>query len=337
MKRYIAVILAATLLCGCSENGKQKKAHPIRVKAELLSPAGNSFQKTYVGTVEENQSTAVSFTSMGMVTRVYVTEGQPVRRGQLLAVMDDTQARNFLSGAEAGMQQANDALQRYGMLHENGSLPEVKWVEVQSKVAQAKSQLEIARKNLADCSLTAPVSGIIGKKIINAGETALPSQTVVTILDISKVKVKASVPDTEISSIAENTPSSIRVDAIDMTFDGGKIEKGVQADMLTRTYDIRINVQNPGGKLLPGMVASVNFDSQSQSGLLCVPVSALQKRTDGSAFVWTIRGDSTAHRTNIKIGSVSGNDILIEDGLSEGSIIVTEGYQKLGEGTKVIY
>jgi RND family efflux transporter MFP subunit len=235
------------------------------------------------------------------------------------------------------MQQANDALQRYGMLHDNGSLPEVKWVEVQSKVAQAKSQLDIARKNLADCSLTAPVSGIIGKKPINAGETALPSQTVVTILDISKVKVKVSVPDTEISSIAENTPSSIRVDALDMEFEGGRIEKGVQADMLTRTYDIRINVQNPGGKLLPGMVASVNFNSQSQSGLLSVPVYAVQKRTDGSAFVWTIRGDSTAHRTNIKIGSVSGNDILIEDGLSEGSIIVTEGYQKLGEGTKVIY
>lgn len=330
-------MLAAALLCGCSGNGKQQKVHPIRVKAEVLAPAGNSFQKTYVGTVEENQATAVSFTSMGMVTRVYVAEGQPVRRGQLIAVMDDTQARNLLSGAEAGMQQANDALQRYGMLHENGSLPEVKWVEVQSKVAQAKSQLEIARKNLSDCSLTAPVSGIIGKKLINAGETALPSQTVVTILDISKVKVKVSVPDTEISSIAENTPSSIRVDAANLDVDGGKIEKGVQADMLTRTYDIRINVQNPGGKLLPGMVASVSFNSQSQSGLLCVPVSAVQKRTDGSAFVWTISQDSTAHRTNIKTGSVSGNDIAIEDGLGEGSIIVTEGYQKLGEGTKVIY
>lgn len=337
MRKIFVLLLIASIGYSCSQNGSNLVKAPTRVKAEAVSSANGNANRVYVGTVEENQATALSFTSMGMVTRVYVTEGQPVRRGQLIAVMDDTQARNFLSGAEAGMQQSNDALQRYGMLHENGSLPEVKWVEVQSKVAQAKSQLEIARKNLADCSLTAPVSGIIGKKLINAGETALPSQTVVTILDISKVKVKVSVPDTEISSIAENTPSSIRVDAIDMTFDGGKIEKGVQADMLTRTYDIRINVQNPGGKLLPGMVASVNFDSQSQSGLLCVPVSAVQKRTDGSAFVWTIRGDSTAHRTNIKIGSVSGNDILIEDGLSEGSIIVTEGYQKLGEGTKVIY
>jgi len=129
----------------------------------------------------------------------------------------------------------------------------------------------------------------------------------------------------------------VKVDAIDMLFEGGKIEKGVQADLLTRTYDIRINVQNPGGKLLPGMVASVFFNSQNQNGLLSVPISVVQKRTDGSTFVWTVSGDSTAHRANIKTGSVSGNDIIIEEGLSEGTLIVAEGYQKLGEGSKVIY
>lgn len=337
MRKIYALLLIVSIGYGCSQNGSKSVKAPTRVKVEAVSSAKGNSNRAYVGTVEENQATAVSFTSMGMVTRVYVTEGQSVRRGQLIAVMDDTQARNILSGAEAGMQQANDALQRYGMLHENGSLPEVKWVEVQSKVTQAKSQLQIARKNLADCSLTAPVNGIIGKVSVNAGETALPSQTVATILDISKVKVKVSVPDTEISSISENTPSSVKVDAIDMLFEGGKIEKGVQADLLTRTYDIRINVQNPGGKLLPGMVASVFFNSQNQNGLLSVPISVVQKRTDGSTFVWTVSEDSTAHRANIKTGSVSGNDIIIEEGLSEGTLIVAEGYQKLGEGSKVIY
>ena len=309
MRRIYALLLIVSIGYGCSQNGSKSVKAPTRVKVEAVSSAKGNSSRAYVGTVEENQATAVSFTSMGMVTRVYVTEGQSVRRGQLIAVMDDTQARNLLSGAEAGMQQANDALQRYGMLHENGSLPEVKWVEVQSKVAQAKSQLQIARKNLADCSLTAPVNGIIGKVSVNAGETALPSQTVATILDISKVKVKVSVPDTKISSISENTPSSVKVDAIDMLFEGGKIEKGVQADLLTRTYDISINV----------------------------PISVVQKRTDGSTFVWTVSEDSTAHRANIKTGSVSGNDIIIEEGLSEGTLIVAEGYQKLGEGSKVIY
>ena len=200
-------------------------------------------------------------TGMGVVKRVFVNEGQPVRRGQLIAEMDDTQARNLLSGAEASMTQANDALERMKMLHDNGSLPEMQWVEVQSRVAQARSQLAVARKNLSDCRLVAPVSGIVGRKQVGAGETALPSQAVVTILDISSVKVKVSVPETEINSITPSTPSTIRVEAIDRQFAGGYIEKGVQADALTHTYDIRIRVNNHGHRLLPGMVANVSFNT----------------------------------------------------------------------------
>ena len=152
------------------------------------------------------------------------------------------------------MTQANDALARYKMLRDNGSLPEVQWVEIQSKVAQVKSQLEVARKNLADCRLIAPVSGIIGKKLIGTGETALPSQAVVSILDISTVKVKEAVPEAEIGGINATTPTSISVEAINSrsaegrmqgkNYQGGRIEKGVQADALTHTYDIRINVSS---------------------------------------------------------------------------------------------
>ena len=253
--------------------------------------------------------------------------------------MDDTQARNLLSGAEAAMNQANDALERYKMLHDNGSLPEVQWVEIQSKVAQAKSQLEVAKKNLADCRLTAPVSGIIGKKLVGAGETALPSQAVVTILDISSVKVKVSVPEAEISGINASTPSSIAVEAAQVTVSGGKIEKGIQADALTHTYEVRINVQNANRKLLPGMVASVKFiaeGSQSIAGK-SLPVTAVQKAADGALFVWTVAKDSTAHRAKVSIGATNGNHVAITDGLNMGQRIVTEGYQKLSEGTKVVY
>jgi RND family efflux transporter MFP subunit len=290
--------------------------------------------------VEECEATAVSFTGMGVVKRVLVNEGQAVGRGQLIAEMDDTQARNLLSGAEATLTQANDALERYKMLHDAGSLPEVQWVEIQSKVAQAKSQYEVARKNLADCRLTAPVSGVIGKKLIGAGETALPSQAVVTILDISSVKVKVAIPETEIGGISGNTSSIIKVEAIGRSFEGGRIEKGVQADALTHTYDIRIHVANRERKLLPGMVASVLFSSDKRevkSEKLSMPVTAVQKQADGNLFVWTVGKDSTAHRTTITTGETLGNRIVVASGISEGERIVTEGYQKLSEGTKVVF
>ena len=339
MKRVIIGLLTVLMLCSCSEKKRNGTKAPTRVKTEMVSSASEMTGQTFVGIVEESEGTAVSFTGMGVVKRMLVNEGQAVAKGQLIAEMDDTQARNLLNGAEAQMNQANDALERYKMLHDNGSLPEVQWVEIQSKVAQAKSQYEVAKKNLADCRLTAPVSGIIGKKLVGAGETAMPSQAVVTILDINNVKVKVAIPEAEVSDITASTPSVINVEAAQKQVSGGKIEKGVQADALTHTYEIKINVQNADRKLLPGMVASVRFNGQLtiDNGQLFLPVTSVQRRADGSMFVWTVAKDSTAHRTTVTTGNTQGNRIAIDSGIEIGQHVVTEGYQKLSEGTKVIY
>ena len=340
MKKSMTMLLAAVLLSSCTEKKGHDVKAPTRVKTEVATTAISVSGQTYVGMVEESEATAVSFTGMGLVKRVLVNEGQAVAKGQLIAEMDDTQARNVLSGAEAQMMQANDALARYKMLHDAGSLPEANWVEIQSKVAQAKSQLEVAKKNLADCRLTAPVSGIIGRKLVGAGETAMPSQAIVSILDISTVKVKVAIPEAEISSISGNTSSTIKVEAINSSFSGGRIEKGVQADALTHTYDIRINVANSHRKLLPGMVASVQFGSDKgevRHEKILLPVTAVQKKADGTLFVWTVDKDSTAHRTTVTTGETIGNYISITDGLNVGDRIATEGYQKLSENNKVVF
>jgi len=341
MKKVYLILLSVILLgSSCQQQtAKSSMKAPTRVKTLVVSSDVVDNAQTYVGMVEEREATAVSFTGMGVVKRVLVREGQAVGKGQLLAEMDDTQARNLLSGAEAQMTQANDALARYKMLHDNGSLSEVQWVEIQSKVAQAKSQLEVAKKNLADCRLVAPVSGVIGKKLIGAGETALPSQAIVNILDISSVKVKVAVPEAEVGGINAHTPTSIVVEAIKGSFQGGQIEKGVQADALTHTYDIRINVANGDRKLLPGMVANVRFlsDGSQAVGSKMVPVTAVQRKSDGSLFVWTVGKDRTAHRTTVTIGQPQGNYVSVFDGLNTGDRIATEGYQKLSEGTKVVY
>ena len=335
------MLLSVILVSSCTSKKEQNTKAPTRVTTEIVSTALNASGQTYVGIIEECEATAVSFTSMGVVKRMLVNEGQAVAKGQLIAEMDDTQARNLLNGAEAQMNQANDALERYKMLHDNGSLPEVQWVEIQSKVAQAKSQLEVAKKNLADCRLVAPVSGIVGKRLVNAGETAMPSQAVVNILDISTVKVKVAVPEAEISGIGANTSSIIKVEAVNGSFKGARIEKGVQADALTHTYDIRIHVANGERKLLPGMVASVSLSPvpspKGEGSSRFVPVTAVQRKADGSLFVWMVANDSTAHRATVHTGETMGNRIVITDGITEGGRIVTEGYQKLSENTKVVY
>ena len=341
----LMLLLFPLLAIACSTKQEPKEKAPIRVKTEVVSAVAPSGGQTYVGVVEEAEATAVSFTGMGVVKRVCVREGQPVSRGQLIAEMDDTQARNLLTGAQASVEQAEDALQRYSLLHERGSLTDAQWVEIQSKVTQARSQLAMAKKNLADCRLTAPVGGIIGRKNIDAGETAMPSQAVVTILDISSVRVKFSVPETDIQALRPNTPTLVSVEALGQTFSGGDIEKGVQADALTHTYDVRVRVSNNSRALLPGMVAKVEIsgDKAEESSaaerafVASLPLTAVQRRADGSLFVWTIDASGQAHRSPVEIGASVSNRIEILEGLKSGQRVVVEGYQKLSEGSKVIY
>ena len=367
MKKFIFLLLGVLAVISCSENKKVEQKAPTRVETLVVSPGVIDNAQTYVGIVEEREATAVSFTSMGVVKRILVKEGQLVARGQLLAEIDPTtssnsvevahaslnQAKDMVKQAEAAYNQAKDAYDRMKLLHDNGSLPEVKWIEAETRLAQATSALntarsgvasatateKIARKGLADTRIYAPVSGVIGKKQLVAGETALPSEAVVNILDISTVKVKVAVPETEIGGIYANTSTSIKVDAIGRSYKGGRIEKGVQADALTHTYDIRINVSNRDLKLLPGMVANVRFFPKGgqDMGSMSVPVTSVQKKSDGTLFVWTVDNSNAAHRTTVAIGETLGNYVTVTDGLSVGQRIVTAGYQKLSEGSKVVY
>lgn len=347
--KHLILIVASLVVCACKQTNAPKEKAPIRVKTEVVAAGPAQGQRTYVGVVEEAEATAVSFTSMGTVRRVYVSEGQRVGRGQLIAEIDDTQAHNVLASSQAAVTQAEDALQRYSLLHERGSMTESQWVEVQSKVTQARSQLALAKKNLADCRLTAPVGGIIGRRNVSAGETAMPSQAVVTILNVGSVKVKFSVPEAEMQDITAHTPALVTVDAIGRSFVGGRIEKGVQADALTHTYDVRVSINNHDRALLPGMVASVTLGSPTSASMpssaavassptiVTVPLRAVQRRADGSLFVWTIDKSSKSHRTAVEIGSSIGNDIEILKGLSASDRFVVEGYQKISEGSKVIF
>ena len=108
---------------------------------------------------------------------------------------------------------------------------------------------------------------------------------------------------------------------------------------MTHTYDLRINLPNSGRRLLPGMVATVrlNASDPASADRLSLPVTAVQRRSDGQLFAWLVAADSTAHRTAVTIQSAVGNRVVVDSGLERGQRVVTEGYQKLSEGAKVVY
>lgn len=326
----------AFLMSSCSQKEKTQ-TDVLKVEVEIVNSTNAESGRQYVGVVEENSSVACSFTGSGAISKVCVDEGQHVRKGQLVAQLDETQARNMVQAAQASAMQAHDAKERLRQLHESNSLPDMKWVEIQSQVEQAEAQLQLARKHLAECCIYAPTDGVVGKKMLDAGETALPSMPVLTILNIDKVKVRISIPEREIASISTSTASTISVDALGgRTFYGGTIVKGVQADVLTHTYDIKIDVTNAEGLLLPGMVAKVYIDGvgTNDGPLVTVPIRCVQQSADGRLFVWTCV-NGKAHRQDISTGEVSGNRIEITAGLNVGDKVITAGYQKVSEGSPV--
>lgn len=332
----LTTIAFCMMLLSCGNNKTNTDTEALKVETETVGEGQHDLNKSFVGEVEPQSSTAVSFTGMGTVTKVFVEEGQHVSAGQTIAQMDPTQSRNAVDAAQATLFQAEDAFNRLKILHDANSLSEMDWVEIQTKVQQARSSLEMAKKQLADCTLKAPCSGVIGTKNIQSGQTALPSQAVCTILNINSVKVRVSIPEKEIGNISSSTPTHITIDAISQSFDGGRIEKSVQADALTHTYNIRINVPNPGMQLLPGMVAnvSINNDMGSDSALTTLPVRCIQQSADGHHFVWTVRNNE-AHRQDVTIGATYGNRIEITSGIKCGEKVIVNGYQKVSENSKV--
>ena len=167
-------------------------------------------------------------------------------------------------------------------------------------------------------------------------ETVLPGVPVMNLLQIGTVKVRFSVPEQEIAAIGADSRMRITVPALgDRTFQAGKIEKGAVANPATHTYDVRATLSNADGELLPGMVCRVEASPAGAAEEIALPVRAVQQAGDGSRFVWKVSGDSVV-RTAVATGRLVNNAVTITAGIQAGDRIVTDGMQKIGQGSKVI-
>lgn len=335
----LGVALSLLMACGNGQGDADKASVKVKIKTEQVGQAVTpGCEWHYVGQIESGLSTSVSFTGMGTLAHIYVEEGQLVRKGQLLAEMDKMQAESQLKAAEAQAEQARDAYQRMKQLYEQQSISEIKWVETQSTLQQAEAQLKSAQKMLADCTLYAPVGGYIGSKSMEGGETVLPALPVVSILSLQEVKAKISVPEKEVVRITAGTTSLVTVEALGgATFQGQRIEKGVEADAATHAYEVKIYLPNSERQLLPGMVCDVTLRVQPTEATKAieVPLTAVHSRADDSRFVWVVQAGKATRQT-VKTGSTRGDRIGIVSGLTEGSKLIIAGHQKLSEGSEVI-
>lgn len=228
MKKLLILTLAS-IPFGCTSRQQIREQSPIRVETEAVHRETTVARHNYVGVVEEQMSAALSFPVGGTVSHIRFHAGQFVRQGDLLVELDETSARRSYDAAKAAFEQAQDACDRLKKLHEENSLPEVQWVEAQTKLRQAEAACAIAEKNLADCRLCAPFDGVVGERIATVGETALPGVPVMTLLRIATVYVRFSVPEREIGAMRSDERVEVRVAALgDKTFIATGIERALR-------------------------------------------------------------------------------------------------------------
>lgn len=343
MKKLLIALTMFLALWGCKEKVEQKEnSHTrdgIRVKVEQIAYAKTNNQLRYSGSIEATVSTRLSFQTTGTVQHIYVEEGDAVREGQLIAEADKATIQSAYDAALAQYEQALDAQARLKKVHENGSLPEVKWVEINSQVAQAESQVKIYKENLKNCELRSPVDGIVGYRNLEVGMSALQMQAPISIISIDEVYVKIPVTEDEINKLKKGQLARVQVPAAGSYVFEGTVERiGVVANQLSRTYDVKIRVDNKNHSLKPGMVCSVDIEIPQTNDALLLPMEAVSGQTKGAPFVYVIDPkEKRAEKRHIELGGIINNKLQVHAGLSAGEIVVTYGKHKLTQNARVIY
>ncbi|MDR1344969.1 MAG: efflux RND transporter periplasmic adaptor subunit [Tannerellaceae bacterium] len=338
LKWYIAALATCTLAACSGEKGTETQERIIPVKIVEISASPVKGEQNYVGTVEESVAVSLSFPGTGTVEQALVYEGQRVSKGQLLATLNTVTAQNACDVSQANLVQAQDAYDRLAKVHESGSLPDIKFAEVEAGLQQAKSMAAIARKSLDDCKMYAPMSGVIATRSIEAGANVMPGTTAFKLVSVDRVNVRISVPENEIGSVRTGQAASITVPALNQAVFTGKIEtKGIAANAMSHAYGVKIGIDRADATTvlpLPGMVCKVLLTDDGYAAAFVVPNRAIRIATDGQKFVWLADGN-TARRRFVKTGDLTTSGIIVTEGLSAGDRILVEGFQKVSEGTGI--
>ena len=335
--KHLMLIPLSLLLIGCGEKSdKTQKYDPvIPVQIDVVDfDDGNSY-RNYVGSLKSEMKIALSFPLGGCITDIYVQNGQNVKKGAIVAKVDETSAKSLHEAALAALNQAEDGYKRLKKVHEEGGISDVRWVQMETDLEKARQTEISTRKHLEDCTIYAPQDGIISMDERVVGEYMRPSEAFCHLIDMDQLVVTFSIPEKEIGLINIGDEAVAEIHALgDITRDIKIIDKSIVSNPFGHTYTVKAKIDLDGQDALPGMVAKIRLKSTAKSGII-VPASCVQTVSDGIA-VWTLK-NGRSYRRLIEVGDFVKNGVLVQNGLEFGDTIVTVGYQKLFNGAKVSF
>jgi len=341
---------------GLSKHGNgDGKPLPVQAAAAKIGDIDVSINA--LGTVTARTTATVKSRVDGLLLRVPFREGQLIKAGGLLAEIDPRpfqvlfdQAKGQLIRDQALLDEAKLDLDRYRGLLAKDSIAKQQ-VDVQEALVRQdegtvktdKAQLDNAQLNLDFTHITAPVSGILGLRQVDAGNMihAADATGLVVITQTQPIYVVFTITADDISAVVAHmrTSEALSVDAFDRD---GKIKLASgklltidnQIDVTTGTVKLKAEFTNADSKLFPNQFVNARLHVNTLHKAVLIPAAAIQRGTQGT-YVYVVGQDQSVSVRPITLGPVSGDIVAVEKGLVDGEQVVTDGTDKLREGAKV--
>jgi RND family efflux transporter MFP subunit len=339
-------------LVGCdNKNGQDLVLEKKPIQVKVLQVEKGTFTKslTYKGTVNPWKRANIGPEVSGRIGKIYKKQGDVVQKGDLLAELDCTtmklqkkQAEAALAVAMASFKDAVLNFQRIKSLYEKKAVSKMQYEKSQLALEAADTQkksaeasFNVIRHTLSNSYMKAPFAGIITSKNYEEGDTVNPmmgmSAGVLTLMDMSRVKIVLDVPAEDVEKIEIGQPCAISVSTIPLeTFMGEVFSKNLAADPLSKTFKVEVVVDNPETKIKAGIFAEVGIEILRNEDVFVLPNSALMDENQLVLF-----NGGKAKYIKIKIADSSEYEFVVSEGLVGGETVVVDGNYDLKEDSLI--
>lgn len=317
--------------------GGGARGGPSAVSVVTVQPRTFTDTIDVLGVAKGRQSVTLSAATTQLVSQVRFVPGQTVAKGQVLIELKATEQDAGLEQSRARSAQAEREYQRWKILADKGFASKSALDQYEATWMSAKADVAAAQARLGDRVIRAPFSGVVGLSDVAPGAVINPGAAIVTLDDLSAIRVDFQVPDRYLAAIHEGQAITASVDAYPGLKVQGRIAKlDTRIDERTRALTARAEFPNPDRKLKPGMMMRVAVAQGSRQGL-AAPESAISVQGD-SAFVYVVTPQGQrmmADQRPVITGARQDGFVELKDGVAAGDRIVADGLNKMQPGQPV--
>ena len=333
------------ILAACSPAVEEVQQEVIR-PAKLIEITSTSNVQTLrsPAIIQASQSSDLTFQVGGEITSLSVVEGQEVRKGAIIARLNQRAYRNEVSQAKTAFDAAKVEYDRAERLLAGNAISRSIYEQRKSQLDVARAQLDTANKAIEDTILRSPFSGVIATKHAKKFQNVQPLEKIVTLQTTGAAEAEVQIPSSMIAQSGRFnfTDTSVFLDtAPDQKIPASFLSIATQADPATRTYAVKYGFTPPESlTILPGMTATVQVtatiqDEGASAEQIRVPLGAILSEGEAQ-FIWVVDKETmTVSRREISVGPTIGESLVVETGLQAGETIVGAGASYLNEGQKI--